>query len=257
MLLVAGGAAAVWGTPPDPLARALRRHEEWFVPDAEEGTMRLDRISSAAMDGDIDVFTAVPAGYGDGAGLPVVVVLHGSSANAAGYRDFGFGQFVTAAVEAGAPPFVLAGTDDGPSGCLTDGRCRSTGDSCVRSCRGWLAERGFDAERRAVWAWSRGGYGALRLALDTPGYAQAWALFSPAVSSKDGALDDLSALDGVPLGFWCGTDDGFYDDVRAVVDRLAHPPEVAVYEEGGHTREFWNDHTLDAFAWLGARLDSR
>jgi len=119
---------------------------------------------------------------------------------------------------------------------------------------GWLADRGFDADRRVVWAWSRGGYGALRLALESPDYARAWAFFSPAVSAEDPALEDLSALTGVPLALWCGTDDDFYDDVRAVAARLPQPPEVAVYEDGGHTRVFWNDHTLDVLAWLASQL---
>ena len=218
--------------------------------------MQLESVSSAAMGRDVDLFTAVPAGHGDGAGLPVVVVLHGASASAAAFRDFGFGHFVTAAVDAGAPPFVLAGTDDGPAGWVRDGDANPP--AFLRDeLPELLAKRGFDADRRAVWAWSRGGYGALRLALDSPDYARAWALFSPAVSSDDPALDDLSALDGVPMAFWCGTDDNFYDDVRAVVDRLPDAPEVAVYGDGGHTRVFWNDHTMDAFAWLGSQLDGR
>ena len=89
-------------------------------------------------------------------------------------------------------------TTDPPAGCATAMPTRRR--SCATSSRRWLADRGFDADRRAVWAWSRGGYGALRLALDSPDYARAWALFSPAVSSDDPALDDLSALDGVPIG---------------------------------------------------------
>ena len=252
-LFVAAGAAAVWATPPDPLARALHRHPEWYVPDAPEGTLRLESVSSAAMGGKIDLFTAVPAGYGDGAGLPVMIVMHGASASAERFRDFGFGHFVTAAVEAGAPPFVLAGTDDGPAGWLP-----ADGADPPRMLRdelpGWLADRGFDPDRRVVWAWSRGGYGALRLALSDPDWARAWAFFSPAVSAGDPALEDLSTLADAPLGFWCGTDDAFHDDVRSVVDRLPQPPELAVFEDGGHTRVFWNDHTLDAFAWLAGRL---
>ncbi len=242
---LAGGGAAVW--------RATRDEPVWFVPDAAEGRVRVESVASAAMGGDVDLFTAVPAGYGDGAGLPVVVVLHGASASAAAFRGFGFARFLTAAVEAGAPPFVLAGTDDGPSGWVPDG-----GSDPFRMLQeelpGWLDERGFDSGRRVVWAWSRGGYGALRLALEDPGYAAAWALFSPAVSAGDPALADLSALAGEPTGFWCGTDDGFYDDVRAVVERLPDEPEVEVYEDGGHTRVFWNDHTLQAFAWMAGHL---
>ena len=216
--------------------------------------MRLESVSSAAMGGDVDLFTAVPDGFGDGAGLPVVVAMHGASASAARFRDFGLGHFVTAAVEAGVPPFVLAGTDDGPAGWVRDGDIDPP--AFLRDeLPALLAERGFDADRRAVWAWSRGGYGALRLALSAPDWARGWAFFSPAVSSGDPALKDLSALDGRRLAFWCGTDDGFYDDVTSVVDRLAEEPEIVVYEDGGHTRVFWNDHTMEAFAWLGGLLD--
>jgi S-formylglutathione hydrolase FrmB len=118
----------------------------------------------------------------------------------------------------------------------------------------WLGDRGFDAGRRVVWAWSRGGYGALRFALDEPAWARAWALFSPAVAADDPALADLGPLAGVPLGVWCGTEDGFCDDVREVAGRLPTPPEVARYDPGRHTRTFWNDHTLEAFAWLGGHL---
>jgi hypothetical protein len=41
-----------------------------------------------------------------------------------------------------------------------------------------------------------------------------------------------------------------------VVDRLPVPPEVTTYAEGGHTRVFWNDHTLDALAWMGVKVAS-
>jgi enterochelin esterase-like enzyme len=252
--LVAVGAAAVWASPPG--RPVFGGHEEWFVPDAPEGQLRVETLTSSAMGGDLDLFTAVPAGYGDGAGLPVVVVLHGASASVGDFREFGFGHFVSAAVEAGAPPFVLAGTDDGPSGWTPDGGVDPPA-MLSEELPGWLAARGFDAERRAVWAWSRGGYGALRLALDAPDYARAWALFSPAVSADDPTLAELSPLAGTALGLWCGTDDQFYDDVRAVAGRLPDAPEVAVYDQGGHTREFWNDHTLDAFTWLAGRLTPR
>jgi hypothetical protein len=242
---VAGG----WG----PVRRALAGPPDPYVPDAEEGRVRLETVSSAAMGGDVSLFTAVPAGYGDGRGLPVVVVLHGASASAADFRDFGFGRFVTAAVERGSPPFVLAGTDDGPSGWVP-----VPGTDPFAMLRdempGWLAERGHDGDRRVAWGWSRGGYGALRLAQVDPEWASAWALFSPAVSADDPALDDLSTLEGARLGVWCGTGDNFYDDVRAVVDRLPTAPEIITYGDGAHTRVFWNDHTLDALQWLSAEL---
>jgi hypothetical protein len=249
----AGAAVAGWQVAPDRVRRAFGGHPDWFVPDAPEGTVRLETVTSAAMGGDVELFTAVPAGHGDGAGLPVVVILHGASASAADFRGFGFARFLTAAVEAGAPPFVLAGTDDGPAGWLPTGGA-DPGRMVHEELPGWLEERGFDAGRRAVWGWSRGGYGALRLALEAPDWARARAFFSPAVAAADPALADLSALVGTRLAFWCGTDDAFYDDVRSVVDALPDEPEVVVYEDGGHTRVFWNDHTLEAFAWLADAL---
>ncbi len=263
-LLVAGGATVLAGlagaalaADPDALPWGLRQAlgltPDPFLPDAPEGQVVLESIESAAMGGAIDLFTAAPAGYGDGAGLPVVVVMHGASAAAAYFRGFGFGRFVTAAVRAGAPPFVLAGTDDGPAGWVP-----ASGADPQRMLReelpAWLGERGYDSRRLAVWAWSRGGYGALRLALLVPAYARAWALFSPAVSAADPDLDDLSALAGVPIGLWCGTDDAFYDDIRAIAGRLPTTPELATYAAGGHTRLFWNDHTIGALTWLAGHL---
>lgn len=254
---VAGAAGAVgWQALPASVRRELGLLPDPYVPDAAEGRVRLETVTSDAMGTDIDLFTAVPAGHGDGAGLPVVVVLHGASASAADLRDFGLARFVTAAVEAGAPPFVLAGTDDGPSGWVP-----VPGSDPFTMLReelpGWLAARGFDPGRRALWGWSRGGYGALRCAIDDPDWARAVALFSPAVSSADPALADLGALEEVPIGVWCGTDDGFYDDVREVVRRLPVPPEIEGYAEGGHTRVFWNDHTVDALGWLAGVLAGR
>lgn len=256
--LAATGAAGVAATAaldelPWPVRQTLGLTPDPFIPDAPEGRLRIEAVASEAMGHDVELFTAVPAGHGDGAGLPVIIVLHGASASASDFQHFGLGRFVTAAVAAGAPPFVLAGTDDGPAGWIPSGSADPIA-MLHEELPGWLSARGFDGERRAVWGWSRGGYGALRLALDAPAWASAYALFSPAVDDTDPALADLSALDGVATGVWCGTDDGFYDDVLAVAERLPTPPEIASYAEGGHTRAFWNDRTIDAFRWLSGHL---
>lgn len=57
-----------------------------FVPSADEGEVKVESLASEHM-GAIDQFTAVPAGFGDGAGLPVVVVLHGASSSALDLRS--------------------------------------------------------------------------------------------------------------------------------------------------------------------------
>jgi hypothetical protein len=260
-LLVAGGSlvglgALGWAVAPPSLTERLEGRlgiePEVFVPDADEGAVRLERVSSQAM-GQIDLFTAVPAGHGDGAGLPVVVVLHGSSASAADLRGFGLGRFVTAAVEAGTPPFVLVGTDDGPAGWVPSGVVdppRMLREELPR----WLAERGYDAERRGLWGWSRGGYGALRFATGEPDWAAAMALFSPALGPDDPVLDDLGALARLPWGLWCGEWDPFRDGALALADTAPVAPDPWVGGDGGHTRAYWNGHTLAMLDWLVREL---
>ncbi len=261
-MLLAGagvaGAAAVgavgWQLAPDSLKVRLGLTPDPYIPDAAEGQVRLETVTSRALQGDVDLFTAVPAGHGDGAGLPVVVVLHGGSASAADFQGFGFGRFVTAAVEQGTRPFVLAGTDDGPAGWVPDGSGPDPQAMVLDELPAWLAQRGFDANRRVLWGWSRGGYGVLRLAEVAPDWAGAAALFSPAVVEGDMVFDDLDVLAPLPLGVWCGTDDPFVDAVHELVDALPVAPEVATFADGAHTRVFWNDHTLDAFGWLASRF---
>jgi enterochelin esterase-like enzyme len=250
---VGASASAVWSATPWRIRDGLGLTPDPWIPDAPEGVVGLDRMSSAAVPGGVDLFTAVPAGHGDGAGLPVVVVLHGSSAAAADLRGFGLARFLTATVEAGAAPFVLAGTDDGPVGWVPGGGAdpqRMLGDELP----GWLTERGFDASRLAVWGWSRGGYGALRMAIDRPGWARAAALFSPAVGDSEPDLEALAPLESLPLGVWCGVKDIFYEPVRSLVRRLPTPPEVTTWEDAGHTRVFWNRHTITALTWLSGHL---
>ncbi len=238
---------------PDGVRGRLGLGPDLFVPDAEEGRVRLERVGSSAMGRTLDLFTAVPAGHGDGAGLPVVVVMHGASARASDFRDFGYGRFVTAAVEDGAPPFVLAGTDDLPSGWLPEGDADPQ-RMLLEELPGWLSDRGHDGDRRGLLAWSRGSYGGLRLLEQHPDAFRAAALFSPAVIEGDDAFQGLPALRGLPVGVWCGTEDGFAPAVRALVDALPTEPEVATFAPGAHTQSFWNDHTLEALTWLAPHL---
>jgi hypothetical protein len=263
-LLVGGAAAAglaaaavgAWEVAPASLRFRARDTlgllPEPYVPDVPDGEVRLETVTSEHL-GEIDLFTAVPDGHGDGAGLPVVVVLHGASATAADLQGFGLGRFVTAAVREGAPPFVLAGTDDGPAGWVPIGG--SDPQAMLREeLPQWLAERGYAADRRALWGWSRGGYGALRFVQEEPAWASALALFSPALQPGDPALADLSALDGLPWGLWCGDRDPFHDGALALADAAPTAPEPWVEGDGGHTRVYWNDHTIDAMRFLADHL---
>jgi S-formylglutathione hydrolase FrmB len=253
------GAAAIGGTgyalAPDRLKRRLGLGPDLYIPDAPEGQVRLVTVRSAARRRDVDLFTAVPAGYGDGRGLPVVVVLHGGTATAADFRPYGLGRFLTQAVRDGAAPFVLAGADGGLLRWEPDPNSADDPQAMVvNEMPRWLSDRGYDASRRALWGWSMGGYGSLRLAEAYPDWPVAAAAFSPAILASDPVFADEQALAPVPLGIWCGLSDPFFKQVRRFTEALPHPPEIATYAEGDHDRYFWNDHTLDAFGFLARRL---
>jgi pimeloyl-ACP methyl ester carboxylesterase len=256
-----GGIAALGGAGYAVMPDSLRIRLGWgpdpYIPDALEGQVHLETVGSQARGHDVNLFTAVPHGFGDGAGLPVVVVLHGASATASDFEPFGLARFLTTAVEAGTEPFVLAGADGGAQSWEPD---RATGDDprrmVIEERPGWLDDRGYDAGRRALWGWSMGGYGALRIAELDPGWARAVAAFSPAVGIGDAVFDAVAALAPTPLAVWCGTEDALYSSVRALVDSLPRRPEIVSYGDGGHTRVFWNDQTLEAFDFLGRHLQT-
>jgi dienelactone hydrolase len=260
MLTTGAGVTAIgalgaigWEVAPHQLKAGLGLTPDAYVPDVPEGQVRLERLSSEAMGGEVDLFTAVPHGYGAGEGLPVVLVLHGANGAASKFRGFGFGRFVTASVERGAPPFVLAGTDDGPAGWLPTAGADPQA-MLLEELPTWLARRGFDSDRTALWGWSRGGYGAVHLTLRDPARARAVALFSPALHADDPVLGDLATLSAVPMGIWCGDRDPWVDGTRALGSALPHAPERFAVVDGAHTRAFWNDHTLPALGWLAGHL---
>ncbi len=223
------------------------------VPDAAVGDERVERRRSDARGRAVDFYTAVPAGHGDGRGLPVCVILHGASATAADYPGFGFGRFLTDAVVRGAAPFVLAGADGGPSGWEgsgSDNPARMVHDELPR----WCAERGFDPERLVAWGWSAGGYGVLRLGETYPGFLRAIAAFSPAVSPGDRVFEASGVLRGTRIGLWCGRQDPLYDNVVRLSEALPEPPQAGGYADGRHTRRYWNRVTPAAFDFLAAAL---
>lgn len=251
---VAVAGAAAWPILPNRFKRMVGLGEEPWVPDAAEGEVRLETVHSQARGTDVDLYSAVPDGYGDGAGLPVVVVLHGASATASDFVPYQLGRFVTAAVDAGAPPFVLAGADGGVNWWQPQPDGDDPQRMVLEELPQWLDERGFDASRRAVWGWSMGGFGSLLLAETAPGWARATAAFSPAVHGGDEVFAGVDRLVPRRVGVWCGTGDPFYDAVRSLVDAMTSKPAIVTFEEGEHTRFFWNLHTVEAFTFLAERL---
>jgi predicted esterase len=249
--LGAGGAAAVAG------GVALKNRGDGEapgpVPEAPVGDERVERRRSEARGREVDFYTAVPAGHGDGRGLPVCLVLHGASATAAEFDDFGFGRFLTDAVQRGAKPFVLAGATGGVL------RWQPSGNDDPRAMvhdeiPDWCRERGFDTSRIALWGWSMGGYGVLRFAETYPGFARAVAAFSPACSRGDAVFQEAGRLTGTPVGLWCGLQDSLINTVKALETALPEPKAAGIYADGRHTRRYWNRCTPAAFDFLAAQL---
>lgn len=252
--LTAVGTGAV--SLPDALTRRWADDgPDGVIPSAPPGDERVETRTSAARGRDVDFYTAVPAGHGDGRGLPVCLVLHGARATAADFPAFGLGRFLSDAVGRGAAPFVLAGATGGVLGWEP-----SAGDDPQRMVHeeipSWCAERGFDTTRIAVWGWSMGGYGALRLAEAFPGFVRAVAAFSPAVSPGDRVFKGVSALGGTKVGLWCGRQDSFYNPVRELERVLPAAPAAGGYAPGRHRRGYWNRITPAAFDFLAAALGS-
>ncbi|GAA3213826.1 alpha/beta hydrolase-fold protein [Dactylosporangium siamense] len=230
---------------------ADRRDADVTVPDAALGDERLEQRRSDARGRTVDFYTCVPAGHGDGRGLPVCLVLHGGSKTARDFPALGLGRHLTAAVTAGAAPFVLAGaTGDRlawrPSG--ADDPQRMAHEEIPR----WCAERGFDTSRVAVWGWSMGGAGALLLAETFPGFVLRVAAFSPAVSAGDDVFTGADRLRGTPVGLWCGRDDPLYRAVRSLHHRLPEAPVAGGYTGGRHNFGYWSTVVPAAFAFIAA-----
>jgi S-formylglutathione hydrolase FrmB len=184
----------------------------------------------------------------------VCLILHGASATAADFDDFGFGRFLTDAVQRGAEPFVLAGATGGVL------RWEPSGDDDPRvmvhdELPAWCKERVFDTSRIALWGWSMGGYGVLRVAEVYPGFARAVAAFSPACSRGDAVFQQAEKLKGTAVGLWCGRQDSVLDTVMALEQALPEPKAAGSYAAGRHTRRYWNRCTPAAFDFLAAALN--
>ena len=177
--------------------------------------MTLETVYSEQRGTDVELFTAFPAGYGDGEGLPVVVICHGATGDAGRLRTLRSaavpdrsGRCRRRAVRAGRSVRQRAVVGTAAE------RRRPPGHGARRDAGAGSTNAASTRSRRALWGWSMGGYGVLRMAEVEPGWARAVAAFSPAISEGDAVFTDVDALAGTPLGLWCGTDDSFYDPVQ-------------------------------------------
>ncbi|MEV6493105.1 alpha/beta hydrolase-fold protein [Actinoplanes sp. NPDC051633] len=245
---VAAGVAGAWWQRNDTA--------EPVVPSAPAGHERVMPKVSKVRGRTVDFYTAVPAGHGDGRGLPVCLVLHGGSKRPADFATLGLGRFLTDAVRRGAAPFVLAGATGDRLAWKPHG-----GDDPQRMVHeevpAWCAAAGFDTSRLAAWGWSMGGSGSLLLAETFRGFVRAVAAFSPAVGPGDAVFAGAPKLAGTKVGLWCGRDDSLYDNVRAFEKALPAARSAGDYRDGDHNFGYWSTAVPSAFDFIAAALAER
>jgi pimeloyl-ACP methyl ester carboxylesterase len=249
-----GAAAGVVPVPRKIRSLTQDTGPDGVIPDAPAGRVSLERVRSAARGRKVGLWTAVPAGYGAGNGLPVCLILHGASATTADYTAFGFARFLTSAVRRGVPPFVLAGADGGVSRWEGNGADDDPQRMLSEEMPAWCDARGFDASRLATYSWSMGSYGALRLAEGNPGLLRKVAALSPAVTPGDACFADVSKLDGNRVGVWCGRSDFFFPAAQKLAELIQPEPAVVAWSKGAHERGYWNRVTPAAFSLVGHGL---
>jgi S-formylglutathione hydrolase FrmB len=245
--------------------------DDGVVPDAASGPVESGSFESAARRTTVGWTVIYPHGQTADARLPVVLVLHGRGGDhKSAINDLGADRFLSAAVQAGTPPFVLAAVDGGQDNYW---HRRASGDDPQRMLTAellpLLAKRGLRTERYGVLGWSMGGYGALLLAADvgSPRVAAAGAM-SPALwhqasQTAAGAYDGpedfrahqvfgrAAALKNVALRIDCGRDDPFAPATRDLREEVRADGGL---QAGAHTGGYWRRMLPDQLQFLGQKL---
>ena len=264
------GAAAVTGVLTDMLPGRARLR--WFlgltgpdgeVPDVPVGPVTVERVRSQARGRDTDLVIMRPAGAPQR--LPVCLGLHGRGASAKTYVEMGIPQLLTAATQAGIPPFAVAAVDGGETYFVSREEKDDPQRMLAEELPVWLEDRGLP-KPTAAFGISMGAFGALRYARSQE--LRAVAVIGPALfRSWDEAkarnvfrdetqwaanepLRHTGDIAGNRLGVWCGTDDPFLDAARELVDRTH--PKIAAIGPGVHENGYFVRVMPQVFGFIGA-----
>jgi enterochelin esterase-like enzyme len=224
------------------------------------------RMRSAARGTDVELVLIAPGGV-PAAGLPVCVALHGRGARARTFLSLGVPEFLTAAVRAGVPPFVVAAVD-GDHYWVDVGDEDDPQRMLAEELPGWLRRRALPPPS-AAFGISMGGFGALRFARAHPDLkAVATASAALFVSWPDARARKVFAdeanwraeepllhpaeLPAARLGVWCGESDPFAGADRKLVK--AAKPAVARFSPGKHDDAYWRGVLPDVLEFVGRHL---
>ncbi len=212
-----------------------------------------------------------PPGH-SGAGLPVLVVLHGRGANhLSAYGDLHLDETLAATVRQGGAPFALASVDGGDHDYWHPRRAGDPAGMVVHEFLPLLADHGLDVRRIGLLGWSMGGYGALYLASVlrasrvAVAVAESPAIWRHSYQSATGAFDDAADFDahtifgrerdwaGIALRIDCGDADGFAPITRDLRSAITPAPAGGI-EPGGHDSAYWRSQAPAQLAFVGRHL---
>ncbi|MEV5963389.1 alpha/beta hydrolase-fold protein [Kribbella sp. NPDC051952] len=267
------GVAAVTGLETGIVPGRGRVHDvlglsgpDGVVPDVPAGPVVSGTFASKARRTTVGYSVIYPHGHAPSAQLPVVLVLHGRGGDhTSAVNDLGIDRYLTAAVQAGTPPFALATVDGGRDNYW---HARASGDNPVfmldQELLPLLAKRGLRTDRYGLFGWSMGGFGALLFAARDS--AVAVGALSPALyrhygDAAAGAFDDAQDFAGnqvrgdglkdVAVRIDCGRDDPFADAARELRTELS---AAGGQQAGAHTPGYWRRMLPDQLRFLGAKL---
>jgi enterochelin esterase-like enzyme len=279
------GAAVVTGLETGVIPGRARVHDvlgltgpDGVVPDVPAGPVESGSFESFFRGTTVGYSVIYPHGYGSSARLPVVLVLHGRGGDhTSAVNDLGIDRYLTAAVQAGTPPFAVATVDGGRDN-YWHRRASDDDPGAMLDLEflPLLTNRGLHTSRFGVLGWSMGGYGALlfvalhsfqrvvrpeRKAVAVGALSPAlWRRFEDAAPGAfDGAEDfELSQVFGrrnglrdVAVRIDCGRDDPFAEAANDLRQELRAAGGLQL---GAHTPGYWRRMLPDYLRFLGAEL---
>ena len=257
-------------------------------PRFENDGLRCVTVKSPALAQRADITVHVPPAAADGAGVPLVILLHGvyGSHWAWALKGGAHRTHLRLQRDEGLPPFVLAMPSDGLWGDGSGYLPHRTQDferwivSEVPAAVAHAAPAVTAASPVFIAGLSMGGFGALRLAGKYPEKFRAASAHSALTTfsrMKDfveeslgtftALEEDRSVLDTLlrsrarlpALRFDCGTDDPLLADNRALHAALTEAGIAHSYEEfpGGHEWPYWENHFADTLRFFARSLTQK
>jgi len=257
-------------------------------PRFESDGLRCVTVKSPALAQRADITVHVPPAAADGAGVPLVILLHGvyGSHWAWALKGGAHRTHLRLQRDEGLPPFVLAMPSDGLWGDGSGYLPHRTQDferwivSEVPAAVAHAAPAVTAASPVFIAGLSMGGFGALRLAGKYPEKFRAASAHSALTTfsrMKDfveeslgtftALEEDRSVLDTLlrsrarlpALRFDCGTDDPLLADNRALHAALTEAGIAHSYEEfpGGHEWPYWENHFADTLRFFARSLTQK